>query len=108
MNILHPNYSLRRSAMKRIIVLVVLSIAAVLALAGCGGGGGGTPANAANFSVLNAGVYKNVVFYSPNGEVLFNSNITSAITVNGNMVSVINTLGNEEVFIGGTVHIEEK
>ena len=95
--------------MKRIIILVVLSMVAAVALVGCGGGGGGgTPADAANFSVLNGGVLKNVSFYSPSGEVLFSQNITSAITVSGNMVSLINNSGNEEVFIGGTVRIQEK
>jgi len=95
--------------MKRIIVLVVLSMVAVVALVGCGGGGGGvgTPADAANFSVLNAGVYKNVSFYSGSGEVLFTQNITSAITVSGNMVSLVNNSGKEEVLIGGTVRIQE-
>ena len=96
--------------MKKIFCLLMLAFLVSIVFYACGGGGSGTSeALAVPPTLLNEGVVKTIeVSYGGGLSFGIFSNVTSAVTVDGTMVSFLDNSGRQQVYINAPVKISER
>ena len=96
--------------MKKSFCLLMFAFLASIVFYACGGGGSGTSeALAVPPTLLNEGVVKTIeVSYGGGLSFGIFSNVTSAVTVNGTMVSFLDNSGRQHVYINAPVRISER